>query len=79
VAIGLLPRLPNARYSQIGNAAGAGAKLALISRAGREQARSIAKRVTRIELKQHENFNRLLARATQLPAHPNGSRTPAKA
>ncbi len=79
VAIGLLPRLPNATYSQIGNAAGAGAKLALISRAGREQARSIAERVTRIELKQHENFNRLLAKATQLPAHPNSSRTPAKA
>ncbi len=69
VAIGLLPRLPNARYSQIGNAAGAGAKLALISRAGREQARVIAKQVTRIELKQHESFNRLLARATRLPAH----------
>jgi uncharacterized 2Fe-2S/4Fe-4S cluster protein (DUF4445 family) len=69
VAIGLLPRLPNAQYAQIGNAAGAGAKRALISRSERERARSIAKRVTRIELKQHENFNGLLARATRLPAH----------
>jgi len=69
VAIGLLPRLPNATYAQIGNAAGAGAKLALISRTEREQARLIAKLVTRVELKQHESFNRLLARATRLPAH----------
>jgi uncharacterized 2Fe-2S/4Fe-4S cluster protein (DUF4445 family) len=67
VTIGLLPRLPNARYLQIGNAAGTGAKMALISCAARERARRIAKRATRIELKQHEGFNRVLARATRFP------------
>jgi uncharacterized 2Fe-2S/4Fe-4S cluster protein (DUF4445 family) len=67
IAVGLLPRLPNAEYLQIGNAAGAGAKMALVSRAERERARSIAKRATRIELEQHKNFARLLARATRFP------------
>ena len=68
VAIGLLPRLPHAEYMQIGNAAGAGAKMALISSHSREQARLIARTVTRVELKQHETFNRALARATRFPA-----------
>jgi len=68
VAIGLLPRMPAAEYLQIGNAAGAGAKMALISSASREQARMIAANVTRVELKQHESFNRALARATRFPS-----------
>lgn len=70
IAIGLLPSLPNAHYSQIGNAAGAGAKLALVSRKERDRAAQIANRVTRIELKHYESFNRLLARATRFPTHP---------
>ena len=68
VAIGLLPKLPNARYLQIGNAAGTGAKMAVLSKAERERARAIARNATRIELKQHRIFDRLLARATRFPA-----------
>jgi uncharacterized 2Fe-2S/4Fe-4S cluster protein (DUF4445 family) len=67
VGIGLLPHFPNTEYLQIGNAAGRGAKMALVSRAERERARKISAAVQRIELKRHTNFNRLLARATRLP------------
>lgn len=70
IFVGLLPRLPNAVYAQIGNAAGAGAKMALVSRLAREQARAIAARATRIELKKYDNFNRLLARATRFAKAP---------
>lgn len=67
VVIGALPELPNARYRQVGNAAGVGAKMTLVSGAARERAREIARRAQRIDLKGHGNFNRLLARATRFP------------
>ncbi|HEX8924686.1 MAG TPA: ASKHA domain-containing protein, partial [Terriglobales bacterium] len=67
LCIGLLPRFPNAEYLQIGNAAGAGAKMALVSRSERERAREIARKATRIELKKHSSFDRAMARATQFP------------
>ena len=68
LGIGLLPRFPDAEYLQIGNAAGAGAKVALVSRSQRERARAIARNATRIELKKHSSFDRTMARATQFPA-----------
>lgn len=67
IKIGLLPRFPNARYIQAGNAAGAGSKMALLSFAVRERAIRIARQAERIELKEHKNFNRLLTKATQFP------------
>jgi len=67
ISVGLLPRLPNALYLQIGNAAGAGAKMALVSWKVRKRAQMIASRTQHIELKKYHNFNRLLARATQFP------------
>ena len=67
VAIGLLPTLPNARYTQVGNAAGRGAQMALISSGERARARRIAKCATRVELKQHRIFDQLMARATRFP------------
>ena len=45
LAIGLLPRLPNAKYVQVGNAAGVGAKMALLitqgTRSGPNGSRSV--------------------------------------
>lgn len=70
VTIGLLPRLPNARYRQVGNAAGVGAKMLLVSGSARARAREIAQRAQRVELKSYEGFNRLLARATRFPPLP---------
>ncbi|MCX7173869.1 MAG: ASKHA domain-containing protein [Proteobacteria bacterium] len=76
VDIGALPRLRNARYAQVGNAAGVGAKMALVSCKARARARSIAAGATRIELKDHPNFNRILARATRFPV--SGQTTPSE-
>jgi uncharacterized 2Fe-2S/4Fe-4S cluster protein (DUF4445 family) len=50
MTIGMLPRLPLDRFRQVGNAAGMGAKLALISRSKRAEAQAIASRVGYIEL-----------------------------
>ena len=67
IKIGLLPSLPNATCLQAGNAAGTGAKMALVSSEMRTQAEQIARRAARIDLKQQKNFNRELALATRFP------------
>jgi uncharacterized 2Fe-2S/4Fe-4S cluster protein (DUF4445 family) len=56
VAIGLLPDLPLDRIRSVGNAAGAGAKLALISRAMRARAEAIARRAEHVELSFRSRF-----------------------
>ncbi len=65
INIGMLPRFANAEYMQVGNAAGAGAKIALVSAAERERARTIARNATRIELKKYGSFDSAMARATR--------------
>ena len=66
ITIGMLPDLPLERFVQVGNAAGTGARLALISRTEREKADEIAKRDHYIELAKIPNFNRKFAEATYL-------------
>ena len=66
VVIGLLPKLPLDRFSQIGNAAGEGARQILLSRAARERARDIARRISYIELTVYPNFRRHYAQALRL-------------
>ena len=63
--IGLLPRFPQARYRQVGNAAGAGAKAALLSVTERERARRIADGIDYVELTTFPGFQRLFARSMQ--------------
>ncbi len=63
MAIGMLPRLPVDRFRQVGNAAGMGAKLALISRSKRNEAQEIARRVGYIELAIEPSFMRIFAQA----------------
>ncbi|MFC2015185.1 ASKHA domain-containing protein [Chloroflexota bacterium] len=58
IAIGMLPSLPLDRFHQIGNAAGMGAKRALISMSQRAEARSIAAEARHIELSTAPDFNR---------------------
>ncbi|MBT4939599.1 MAG: DUF4445 domain-containing protein, partial [Rhodospirillaceae bacterium] len=50
LAIGLLPDLPYNRFAQVGNAAGDGAKFALLSNEQRQAAKDIARRSNYIEL-----------------------------
>jgi uncharacterized 2Fe-2S/4Fe-4S cluster protein (DUF4445 family) len=66
ITIGMLPDLPLERFKQVGNAAGTGARLALISKIEREKADQIAQRDGYIELAKVPNFNRKFAEATYL-------------
>jgi uncharacterized 2Fe-2S/4Fe-4S cluster protein (DUF4445 family) len=64
VAIGMLPPLPLERFQQVGNAAGTGARLALISQEKRRTAGAIAARDGYIELACIPDFNAKFAAAT---------------
>ena len=66
VAIGMLPSLAPERFRQVGNAAGMGAKLALISLKKRAEAQDIASRVKYIELASVLNFNQTYIQASYL-------------
>ncbi len=66
-AIGMLPPLPLERFDQVGNAAGIGAKLALLSRRCRDVAREIASRVEYIELTTDARFSGIYMKAMGLP------------
>jgi len=66
VAIGMLPSLPLNRFRQAGNAAGMGAKLALISLKHRAEAQAVASRVNYIELASAPNFEPTFIQANYL-------------
>jgi len=66
VAIGMLPPLPLNRFQQVGNAAGTGAKLALISLKSRAKAQAIASRVSYIELASSPGFQPTFIQASYL-------------
>jgi uncharacterized 2Fe-2S/4Fe-4S cluster protein (DUF4445 family) len=66
VAIGMLPALPLNRFRQVGNAAGMGAKLALISLKSRAKAQAIASRVSYIELASAPKFEQVFIQANYL-------------
>jgi uncharacterized 2Fe-2S/4Fe-4S cluster protein (DUF4445 family) len=66
VTIGLLPTLPLNYFRQVGNAAGMGAKLCLISLAKREEAKSIASRARYIELANTPEFRQTFIEASYL-------------
>jgi len=67
IEIGLFPRLPNARYRQVGNAAALGAKWILISRSARARAIQIAADTRYLELTTYPRFNRQFALAMLFP------------
>jgi uncharacterized 2Fe-2S/4Fe-4S cluster protein (DUF4445 family) len=66
ITIGMLPALPPDRFRQVGNAAGTGARLALISQSQRLQAQQIALRDAYIELAGIRDFNRKFAEASAM-------------
>jgi uncharacterized 2Fe-2S/4Fe-4S cluster protein (DUF4445 family) len=66
VAIGMLPPLPLNRFRQVGNAAGMGAKLALISLKSRAKAQATASRVSYIELSSAPKFEQVFVQASYL-------------
>ena len=66
-AIGMFPPLPLDRFDQVGNAAGIGAKLALLSRRCRHVAEEIAGRVEYVELTTDGRFSNAYMEAMALP------------
>jgi uncharacterized 2Fe-2S/4Fe-4S cluster protein (DUF4445 family) len=66
VTIGMLPPLPFEKFAQVGNAAGTGARLALISGNRRQAAGRIASKDGYIELACIPDFNRKFAAASSM-------------
>ena len=66
IAVGMLPRLPLDRFEQVGNAAGMGAKLALISQSMRDEARAMSDRVGYIELATAPRFMQVFSQSMYL-------------
>ena len=66
ITIGMLPPLPIERFKQVGNAAGTGARLALISTNERRKAAAMAARVRYIELAAIPDFNQKFAEASAM-------------
>jgi len=58
IRIGMLPNLPLDRFMQVGNAAGMGAKQALVSAKHLRLAKEIARKVIYIELTTHPDFQK---------------------
>ncbi len=66
ITIGMFPPLPLERFNQVGNAAGMGARLALVSKEQRAKAAEIARQVDYIELTTDERFVSEFAKAMYL-------------
>jgi uncharacterized 2Fe-2S/4Fe-4S cluster protein (DUF4445 family) len=63
IAIGMLPAIPEKRFRQVGNAAGMGAKIALISREKREVVQKVVRDIRYIELAVAPDFNKTFTQA----------------
>jgi len=63
LAIGLIPHFPNAEIVPVGNAAGSGTKMALVSRSARETACEILDRAEYLELSGRPDFQDLFVEA----------------
>jgi uncharacterized 2Fe-2S/4Fe-4S cluster protein (DUF4445 family) len=66
IAIGMFPAIPPGRYRQVGNAAGMGAKAALISGSARAVAQDMARTIRYIELAAAPDFQRTFMQAIAL-------------
>ncbi|MEA3359074.1 MAG: ASKHA domain-containing protein [Thermodesulfobacteriota bacterium] len=64
--IGMLPTLPNDRFHQVGNAAGMGAKLALISTVQRAKAARLASKIHYLELGGMPQFMKTFVQASYI-------------
>ena len=67
ITIGMLPSLSLEKFKQVGNAAGVGAKLALVSKKHRSMVQNIAESVRYIELACHPRFEEEFSQSMWLP------------
>jgi len=63
IRVGMLPDLPLRRFSQVGNAAGAGACMVLVSGIARDEAEAMARQVKYLELADRPDFMELFVKA----------------
>lgn len=66
ITIGMLPKLPLRKFRQVGNAAGAGARLALLSREERAEAQALARQIKYLELSTSPHFMELFTESLAL-------------
>ena len=66
-SVGLLPCLPAELVEQVGNAAGMGAAMMLVSEPVRERVRTLAERLTYLELAAQSDFKKEFMKAIELP------------
>ena len=67
INIGMIPEFPLMRIEQVGNAAGTGARMALISRSARDEAKEIARKVRYVELGAQPEYNEVFLDAMLFP------------
>ena len=67
VNVGMIPEFPLSKIRQVGNAAGTGARMALISRSAREEAKEIGRRARYVELATQPEYNQAFVDALLLP------------
>ena len=68
LAVGLLPpAIPLQRIQGVGNAAGQGARMALLSRSIRERAETVARQVEYFELSKHPRFEEIFIESLAFP------------
>ena len=66
ITIGMLPAIPLNRFQQVGNAAGMGAKMALISLSKRAEGDAVASRVRYVEMANAPDFTQIFVQAGYL-------------
>ena len=66
--IGLLPAFPLASIRQVGNAAGSGAKMALLSQRAFQEAKRIAERIEYIDLARAPDFQQQFVKGMAFPS-----------
>jgi uncharacterized 2Fe-2S/4Fe-4S cluster protein (DUF4445 family) len=66
IAIGLFPNLPLNRFKQVGNAAGVGAKIALVSKKRRKMIQELTRKIRYIELSGFPGFNDIYIKTMSL-------------
>ncbi len=67
LTIGLLPAFPRAKIRQVGNAAGSGARMALLSRTAYREAVRIAERIEHLDLARDPDFQHQFVNAMAFP------------
>jgi uncharacterized 2Fe-2S/4Fe-4S cluster protein (DUF4445 family) len=74
--VGMFPLLPIDRFSQVGNAAGAGARQMLISKQRRKSAQDISTRLKYVELSSHPDFTTEFSKSLFFPGKSPDSPKP---